>query len=813
MKRVAEALERTQGEALAAMTRKSAVWVLAVLTGLFALRMSLNVGATLRGWDESHVCAAAARLVEVGGPLYGNALVTKGPVVFWFTAGVFRLAGLYSMPAWRLAAVAWWVATAFTIYASARTMVGRPASLAAATAFLLSAMNPGFQAIRGEVLVCLPLAAAVGLCVRGVERREGTSLALAGAACGVAFLTKQNAGLALPVLAAWPLLVWWWRRGRGELWRAVAGLALVLGGFAAVLAATWFYYSARGAGHELFYCVWSYNWAFLRHKTPAGGFLPSAFFFWSRVARYVMTEPFLAVAIVGAVVGLGRRGEPTASPGGVPWRAKVLLLALLLGVMWLAGSPAGVPEWSLLGYVYYAIVLYVPMCLLVGVCVEVASRPDGGRRALLMAGAGLAIALVVIPAARPFDSVPFRLGTYVRMLGVWQLLGSAAVFGAAAWLLGGGRVAAIALATWVALYLSSPRLLSWEGSHLAASGAMVALGVLWQASRHKSLALALLAGVLQVAGFWLDLSPQVGFGVGAALWLLWSTDAPWQDRVAMACAYLAPVAITGVGMVYHWGTGPWALAASRWYTMVVGWLMHWRLAGTLAVCACVLLVWSAGHWREGWRRVIGHPLGLVLFGGIGALAAGAVPRLSAYFLTTAGTAAALACALALGMLTRSQGPAPGVRASVLLASACAISCLAAVAIGSKAPKAYATPVGRVGLVQAIEPGSRAFVWGTISGTELYVRARAVPAVPQVYTWMLEGIGPPPLGAGWYGYPEAATLEGLGRALCDALPDAVAIVGEEEIRLEDLPRFGPILRSRYRVAERTPDGRVYRLIAQ
>ena len=155
------------------VSRKQAAIVFAALAALFAVRQAWNLGADLRTADEAHTCAAAARLAADGGPLYANVLATKGPVVYWLAAAVYRVAGLYNQLALRLVWVGWWVLTAAACYATARTMVGRLASLAAAAAFLLAATHPGFQQVRSDTLVPLPIVAAVGLCVRGSARGRG----------------------------------------------------------------------------------------------------------------------------------------------------------------------------------------------------------------------------------------------------------------------------------------------------------------------------------------------------------------------------------------------------------------------------------------------------------------------------------------------------------------------------------------------------------------------------------------------------------------------------------------------------------------
>jgi len=791
------------------MTRKQAAWALAACSALFALRMSLNVGVELRGWDESHVAAATARTIVDGGPLYGNALVTKGPVLYWFTGAVFRVCGVYSMVAWRLAAIGWWVATAVVVAAAARQMLGRAASVAAGAAFLLAAANPGFQEIRCEALVCLPLAAAVALSVGSGGGWRVVARLLAGAACAMAFLTKPNAGLILPVCAAYPLLCWWWRRRDRRLWLSLLDSACIVAGFAATVGATMGYYAARGAAHEFFYCVWTFNWAFLRERTPAGGFLPSLPYFWARVCRYARTEPLLPMSLVGAALAFVRRDEASETAGGPPARANAVFLGLLLAVMWLAGSAAGIPALSRHAYVHYITPLYVPMCLLVGVCVECLVSGKLGRRPLLWVGGGLVAAYVVLPVLRPEQSVVFLVRLYAQSVGLWHLAGAAALLGVAAFLLGRLRVAGVAVAVWAVLYAAWPELLGWEGAHLSAAGAMVSMAVLWHAVERRWMLLALAAGFLHAGAFVLAVSPQLGLVAGAVGWVLLRRDVPRGDRLTLGLAYAGPPLVLGLAMAVMWRHAPWAFFPG-WPRGAVVWALNWRLAGTLVLCGASLVVVTAQRGAA-LQAFLRSPLALLVVCAVSALVFGLVPALGRYYLAAAGTAWALAAACALWLLVRRDDLAPQYRARMLLAGGLLAGCMAAVAVGSQPAPRYAPSADRRPLIEGIEPGSRLYIFGEASDTELYVRGRAIPAVPQVYYWMVEGVAPPPLGTGWYDYPPAATLAGLDAALCDAMPDTVALGGGQAKILVELPRFGKVLTARYAVAAEAGKRRIYRRI--
>jgi hypothetical protein len=225
----------------------------------------------------------------------------------------------------------------------------------------------------------------------------------------------------------------------------------------------------------------------------------------------------------------------------------------------------------------------------------------------------------------------------------------------------------------------------------------------------------------------------------------------------------------------------------------------------LALCGIMATVRS-----EGWRSLAAGRLGLLVFAGAGALAAGAGAFLEPYATASAGAATALAGALAAeGLFWRKPG-APRASASLLLASACAVAAVAALVVGSRAPEVLSMARVQAVIAEAIEPGSRAYVWGVDFDLEIYARARAVPATPQLASWMLDGIGPPVPAGGLCGRPAVATLDALDRRLSEAPPAYLAIMKEPSPTPADLPRFGPILRSRYRVVFRTPEGTLYQL---
>jgi hypothetical protein len=345
---------------------------------------------------------------------------------------------------------------------------------------------------------------------------------------------------------------------------------------------------------------------------------------------------------------------------------------------------------------------------------------------------------------------------------------------------------------------------------------MVALGLLWQGVQRRSAALAGLAGVVHAAALPLLWEPEVGLAAGAALWLVAAGSGWRRRRMALAAIYVLPPLALSLWMVFgipRPGAGGLHVSAGVWTAGIGRWLSPARFAATLVLGGVVTRSRQAGGWN-----VIGRgPLGLVLAAGAGAAVAGLCRPLEPYSLAAAGAALVLAAGLAVAELIRARPPA-GVTAPALLGSAVAVAAL------SGAPLAFRRAVPRVDagarviLGRAIEPGSRIYVWGGLGDMIVYSNARAIPAVPQIGTWMLEAVGPPMRHEG--PRPPVATLERLDRDLAQALPRYVVAMDEvsflrpadaPQAKLSELPRFGPLLGARYRVVQAEPKGRLYKLL--
>ncbi len=169
----------------------------------------------------------------------------KGPLYPALLAGTLWLAGRdpwtdpRGLDAARLAQVALSALCTWLVYRLGRELFDARAGLAAAAIF---AFEPTFvaytQLLWSETLLALPMAAALCSLVRGVRGDRKLATALAGAAFGIAALTRAVVLTLLPLVALWILAVG--VRPRRTALRHAAALALG----AALVVAPW---TARNA--------------------------------------------------------------------------------------------------------------------------------------------------------------------------------------------------------------------------------------------------------------------------------------------------------------------------------------------------------------------------------------------------------------------------------------------------------------------------------------------------------------------------------------------------------------------------------------
>jgi 4-amino-4-deoxy-L-arabinose transferase-like glycosyltransferase len=176
----------------------AAIFLLNLLLRIFYLRYDFVNG------DEAVRAITAVRLIE-GGRLYTDIVTDKPPGTTFFYAAVFWLFG-HSMVAVHLVAALWNFATSVVLYSTGARFYDRRTGLAAALLFVYFGTNyytQDMMAANTELLMVLPYTASFYFFLKArtrrfttnsdepAERREWTSLFLAGLLTGVAALFKQ----------------------------------------------------------------------------------------------------------------------------------------------------------------------------------------------------------------------------------------------------------------------------------------------------------------------------------------------------------------------------------------------------------------------------------------------------------------------------------------------------------------------------------------------------------------------------------------------------------------------------------------------
>jgi 4-amino-4-deoxy-L-arabinose transferase-like glycosyltransferase len=323
--------------------------LLVILTAYFAVRWPFRHAPLIR--DEGEYAHLGQQILQGAVP-YLEIYNQKTPLVFYLVAGVQRIGG-ESLEALRLATTAYGMVTAVIVFLIGRRLFGASAGLWAALAFCVMSFDQCgvLHSASTEFFMLLWLAVAVHLWFLGRERGRLWPAALAGAAAGLAYQTKQVGVAVLLYLwadALWPAL--WANPERPRVARrALHEAAWAALGFSMVLAATLAYFAAEGALGAYVEATWTNNWEYVgqRHRSMARivGVLRALP---SQVARWD-----LGLWLVGSV-GLGALActRPSRSSSGL-W----LLLAATFATGLLAGAT----------YVQYFVPMIVPLSLGTGV--------------------------------------------------------------------------------------------------------------------------------------------------------------------------------------------------------------------------------------------------------------------------------------------------------------------------------------------------------------------------------------------------------------------------------------------------------------
>ncbi|HEY2525219.1 MAG TPA: glycosyltransferase family 39 protein [Candidatus Binataceae bacterium] len=365
--------------------------LLVLALGGFVLGSGMRA-APLVDWDEATYAEVAHEAIAnhhyVDFTWNGKGYVKKPPLLFWAMVGSFDVFGESEFAA-RLPSVVAGLGTLLLIYFSAAGAAGRLAGLLAA----LAPLQFYFFVARGgrECATDAPLLFFMTLALYAMlhARKDRRFCALAGAASGMAILSKGLAGTIPLIVAPLAVLVLPGFEAIG-----MAGLAIVFG-CAAAVAAPWYLYEALY--NPLF---WS---SFVHHETLArvvrhledethsgwytlSGFLSEIKFLWP------LTLPALALA----AAALKRRSMAGALAGAADlWRS--LTPAAGLWILWLlvALGAACAVQTKLPWYVLPAC---VPTALLAGALAAHALEYRGPQRPVVTGLGALALALMLAHA-------------------------------------------------------------------------------------------------------------------------------------------------------------------------------------------------------------------------------------------------------------------------------------------------------------------------------------------------------------------------------------------------------------------------------
>ena len=301
-----------------------------MLAGGLALRLALLSRPGLHP-DEALYASWALRIAEGRDPALLGVLVDKPPLFLYQLAGLFRLAGHAStsmadlaglVAAGRLAAVGASLVSLVLIWAVARQVHGQRAALMAVG---LYAVSPLAARLSPTLLTdpWLVLWMLLGLWA-GLTGRSW----LTGLACGLAYATKQQAVLLIPLILAVYLFSTRLHKSQGDslpvpsnhsrsIWRLAGGFLLV---FTIVLwwdSLRWqwmpsFWQSGATAYGGLAWARWSE--------------LPERLGQWAELVGYLFGWPLLALLVVCSGIGLrlSRRGT-----GAFDWLLGAFVVAYL----------------------------------------------------------------------------------------------------------------------------------------------------------------------------------------------------------------------------------------------------------------------------------------------------------------------------------------------------------------------------------------------------------------------------------------------------------------------------------------------------
>jgi 4-amino-4-deoxy-L-arabinose transferase-like glycosyltransferase len=294
---------------------------------LFVLVTRLPALLHPKAIDDEQVYAVVGIEMLHGGRPYLDAVERKPPLLFSVYHAIFRIGGAYDWPAVHLTMILWTLATMGLLYGVAGRLFDPGTGWWAAFLYALFLPWADYRnlALNGELLMNLPIVAAVAVAFARGRGRWRPELVLAGGLVALAFLLKQPAGIAALPLGLY-LLRRDYRAARGLGWRhSLVQAGFLTLGYVAVFAAAGLLLAGRGLLGPALY------WSVLSQGSPYG------------LDVYALNLgkalPLFLVTTLPLLWGAGLALAEGSRPHG-PWRGRsaeffalvVLLLVSLVGV-------------------------------------------------------------------------------------------------------------------------------------------------------------------------------------------------------------------------------------------------------------------------------------------------------------------------------------------------------------------------------------------------------------------------------------------------------------------------------------------------
>jgi 4-amino-4-deoxy-L-arabinose transferase-like glycosyltransferase len=247
-------------------------WLLA----LFTLVTRLPLLTYPKACDDEQVYVVVAMEMVHGGRPYLDAIERKPPLLFYLYDAILRTFGDYNYFALHVASLLWTLATMAILYAVARRLFDARVAFVSALCYAIFTAWADYTnlAFNGELLMNLPVVAAIAVAFRPSRSRWRIELLVAGSLVALAFLLKQPS-----VIAGVPLVLYLlhpaYRKKRGLSWpSSLLQSALLALGFSLTLLGAGLFLWHAGILREAWY------WTVGNHKNPLG---PTTWFFWHKL--------------------------------------------------------------------------------------------------------------------------------------------------------------------------------------------------------------------------------------------------------------------------------------------------------------------------------------------------------------------------------------------------------------------------------------------------------------------------------------------------------------------------------------------------